>query len=199
MRISIELLDKVDPSERIKFLSAVIEDGIALLQISLIVDEIGRQHGWYKVKEIPEDQRLLTGEQFSEMKNVVAIRIQKAANDGSLLNNYNFSHILEVWISAAPESNNLMQQWAKNCVTNHQDLMIFIDGFYLPEVSINPSNPYIRYAIKFDLMRKFIDPYSLQNDVKELIGSPEISIHQDVLRNFCQGLMEYKFLPGIVS
>lgn len=190
VRISFELLEMVDQSERIKFLSTVIENGTALLQISLIVQEIGRQHGWYGVKEIPEEKRLLTDEQFSELKKGITRKIERAAVDGSLLKNINFYHILNVWIAASPDSTELMQQWAKNCVTNNQDLILFITGFYLPRVSIDPSNPYIKYVFKFDLMKEFIEPDSLQIVAQKLIESNSFSEHQrDAMKDFYQGFM----------
>lgn len=182
-QIFIELLGRVDPSDRIALLTTVIENGTALLLLSLIVQDIAlRVEG----RDPADPSRLMTAEQLDELNLVMARRIQNAAADGSLLNNIGLYHILRVWVTVSPDSIEQIQRWVTTSVADCQGVVKFIDGFYLPGVVASSANVSFYYRIGFDLMTRLIDPFLLADIARSMSDSSEISEHQrEALNDFC--------------
>ncbi|MEN6343427.1 MAG: P-loop NTPase fold protein [Methanospirillum sp.] len=190
-QIFIDITRKVNRSERLPLLIGVVSTGNALLLLSEITSAIGRQQGWYKKNKVSEDECLLTEEQFEEFKFVFVKRVQRAADEGSLIGNIGLFQILQAWNEASPSSIESIRQWAKVSVQDPNNLVRFIDGFYLPQVSSDPS--LTQYDLASELLWKIIDPTHIQEKVLNLPESISISDHQrDALKAFSRAYGEYR-------
>lgn len=189
-QIFIELLGRVDPSDRIALLTTVIENGTALLLLSLIVQDITLR---VEERDPADPSRLMTAEQLDELNLVLARRFQRAADDGSLLNTNGLYYVLGEWVKAAPGSVEQIRQWVKGSVADRRNVVRFIDGFYLPTpfASSADANASIYYQFQFDLMECLIDPFSLEDVARVSAESTEISTHQrEALTEFYLALEE---------
>lgn len=189
-RINYQLLSRLPEDRRFTILKDAIEHGRALGTAVEKVMVLGQQHGKYKSKERPENERLISAEHLSELEKIALLKILSAAGDGQLAKSGNLTLLLYRWEEWG--DGNAMHEWLSQYLSTDDGLIHFVTQYLSEPMSITMGDVVAKRRVRLDpeWMRHFVDPDQIVERVRTLAGQRK-GLSADQQKALQQFLIEY--------
>lgn len=122
-RVLVTLLRRLDETERLDVLEEVISDGGSASLAQNLTVVIGQQHGEFSADPSPERDRLIDEDGLNQLKEIVADRLRKLADDDSLLDEPELWSILGLWRDLTDDRDEV-REWVESVVDESEEALV---------------------------------------------------------------------------
>lgn len=188
------LLPRLEEPKRYEILKSAIESGRSVSVVAWLVAILGQQHGKFGERPQPEEERLVSAEHLRELEQLAVGKIQKAAEEGSLLKAPYLPNILFLWRECGDEGK--VREWANQVAERDEGLVEFVEKFLSKAyvLSLKDVVGQEEYRLNPKYIRPFLDPVTIYERIKErnLEDQPWLTDRQKIaIRQFVR---EYEMM-----
>ncbi len=180
-RIIWQLLYRLEEPERFKVLKEVMSNGRAIATIVREVVVLGEQHGKYEARPEPEDERVVNVQHLRELEELALHKIQKAAQQGSLLLAPKLPTILYSWRDWA-NGEEEVRQWVKKVISGDKGLVELLEKFlkrrFRRYVSDKVGTTF--YRLDPQWLEPFLEPSEIIGRVRHLAEANGLTENQRI-------------------
>ena len=175
------LLGRLEPNERVVLVREVVEQAKGLSTLVEIITALGKEHGKYSNKPVPEEERLLRIDDMAVVEQEAGRRIGDAAEAGGLFKTPEFAEVIYGWKDWAGPA--LVSDWLQAQLREDANFLAFLRGL-IPddrigsakdEVSRLKAGGYLKRVRDFIKIEEYID------QMKRLTRQDDLSV-QDRIR-----------------
>lgn len=187
LRSIFDLLRRIEGKEnRATILKEAFEEGDSVYLPTYFLGIALQEHGEYNGTEKPEEDRLLERSQIGELKEVAIDQVEKAAEEGELLDTYLLRIPLRRWKEWTDSEE--AEEWAKQVTEEDENLLRFVEQF-VSEGAVNGSP--VKYIDPRD-----VEPFLDKSDVEERLEKMEKESlddsEQEAVELFQEGMKHLK-------
>ena len=192
-RVIWQLLKRLDKPSRGRLLKDVFREGKSVALPAHEAAVLGQQHGKYGAKAADsEDEQLVTATDQADLEKLALEKIQKAAQEKTLLDNPELSYLLFRWLDWA--GGDEVRAWVAQTIESDNGMATFIEHFLQKTFSHSVSDKVAKSKNRLNpnWIKRFTDTDALAKRLDALTAKG--SLQGDMATAAQQFLTEYKMI-----
>jgi predicted KAP-like P-loop ATPase len=180
-RVIFKLLRRIEKIGRYPFLNNAFENGNAIATMENIVVSIGQQHGkWTNNAPSPENDQLITKEEFEGLEKILLNKISLASQNGTLIMSSSLSRILSLWREW--DGVDKVKLWVLSVIKDDDGLIKFLTSFLNKSYAQTVGDIVVRTRYRLDpkWVDTYIDSSSIIERVKVLVKRENMADDQKI-------------------